>query len=143
MNQYSQISFLLVDDDDTDVETVLRAFRKRGWANPVHVARDGQEALGKLRNGAEEGIHRPLVILLDLNMPVMGGLEFLEALRADAELTDLVVFVLTSSEYDKDIAAAYRHHVAGYITKNRAGDGFSELMTLIKDYAATVILRAG
>jgi CheY-like chemotaxis protein len=109
---------LLVEDDDVDVMVLSRVFRKMQLPNAITVARDGQEALEKLR-GAEGSppVPRPYVILLDLNLPRMNGFEFLEALRQDPDHGQAVVFVVTTSDSDRDKAEAYRHHVAGYTVK--------------------------
>ena len=110
------ITLLLVEDDDVDAMGVERALEKRRIANTLVRARDGIEALEFLRGGK---VARPFLILLDLNMPRMGGLEFIRTVRADPELCDSVVFVLTTSKSDEDLAAAYRAHVAGYMVKSR------------------------
>ena len=109
-------SVLLVEDNDLDAERVKRAFARLGIGWPLHRARDGLEAIEMLRDTTRARRGDPIV-LLDLNMPRMNGFEFLTALRADAALTHLPVFVLTTSARDKDVIAAHRHHVAGYLTK--------------------------
>jgi len=109
-----QTNILLVDDDDLDVMNVKRAFEKAKVPAPLYVASSGYEALEMLRSGA---VPRRRLILLDLNMPRMNGIEFLERLRADPELRGIPVVVLTTSADDRDRAAAYRHCVAGYMIK--------------------------
>src|SRR5690606_24646767 len=95
MMQPNEVTVLLVDDDDVDVEAVRRAFRKAKIANPVEVARDGLEALKMLRGGSPgRAVSKPYIIILDLNMPRMDGIEFLNELRTDPEHHDAVVFVL-------------------------------------------------
>lgn len=122
-------SILLVEDDEVDVEAIRRVFEKRRVANPLHVAHDGAAALEMLHgDGASQPINRPCVILLDLNMPRMNGLEFLERLRADSDLKDTVVFVLTTSNSDRDRVAAYAKYVAGYLLKANADEEFSQLI---------------
>ncbi len=113
------ISILLVEDDEVDVMSVLRAFKKNHIENPVHVAGNGLEALDKLRgnNGEDKLIPTPKIILLDINMPKMNGIEFLEVLRSDPNLANISVFVLTTSDEEKDRVAAYQKNVAGYILK--------------------------
>jgi CheY-like chemotaxis protein len=128
---------LLVDDDEIDCETVQRAFRKLQLSNPITVAQDGVEALEILRT-PENGVPRPYLILLDLNMPRMGGLEFLEELRRDELLHDSIVFVLTTSDAERDKRAAYEHHVAGYMVKSNLGDGFADLARVLGQYTQTV-----
>ena len=117
--QDKKVSILLVEDDEVDVMNVLRTFKKNHIANPVHVAGNGLEALAKLRgtNGEEKIKPTPKIILLDINMPKMNGLEFLKELRADPDLHSISVFVLTTSDEEKDRVAAYDMNVAGYILK--------------------------
>lgn len=128
---YKEVSLLIVDDDDIDAIALERALRKLRLLNSVFRARDGREALELLRDGT---VPAPYIILLDLNMPRMNGLEFLEALRTDPLLTHVVVFVLTTSKSDEDMVAAYRKHVAGYIFKQHMDRDFLEVMGLIEHY---------
>lgn len=125
------IQVLLVEDNEVDVEAVQRAFRQSGLTNPITVACDGRAALAALRTGQ---VRRPHIILLDLNLPRMSGLEFLHELRLDPELGGTVVFVLTTSKRNEDLVAAYRHHVAGYMVKGEMGDGFSKLVDMLNSY---------
>ncbi|NND99145.1 MAG: response regulator, partial [Pirellulaceae bacterium] len=122
------VTLLVVDDDEVDAQGIERAFRKQKIANPLVFATDGIEALKILRGDDGPTVHRPFLILLDLNMPRMGGLEFLGELRADERLRDSIVFVLTTSDADQDKIAAYEKNVAGYIVKARAGDDFLKLL---------------
>ncbi|HSH87659.1 MAG TPA: response regulator [Methylophilus sp.] len=128
---YKEVSLFIVDDDDIDAIALERALRKLRLLNTVFRAHDGREALELLRSGA---IPAPFIILLDLNMPRMNGLEFLEALRTDPLLTQAVVFVLTTSKSDEDLASAYRKHVAGYVFKQHMDRDFLEVMGLIEHY---------
>ncbi len=104
-------------------------------ANPVIEARDGIEALQRLRgqNGFEP-VPEPRLVLLDLNMPRMGGIEFLEALRCDPSLPRTLVFVMTTSEAEQDRMRAYDRNVAGYILKSRLGQGFVEAIAMLEHY---------
>lgn len=122
---------LVIDDDDIDVTALRRAMTRLKLLNPVYRARDGLEGLELLRSGA---IPMPYIILLDINMPRMNGLEFLEALRGDPALTHAVVFVLTTSKSDEDIIAAYREHVAGYLLKQRMDSDFMQVVGLLDHY---------
>lgn len=130
-HRYKEVSLLIVDDDDIDAISLERALRKLRLLNTLFRARDGREALELLRSGQ---IPAPYIILLDLNMPRMNGLEFLEALRTDPLLTHAVVFVLTTSKSDEDLVAAYRKHVAGYVFKQHMDRDFMEVMGLIEHY---------
>lgn len=134
---YREVTLLVVDDDDIDAMTLERALRKLKLLNPVQRARDGQEALDMLRAGS---IASPYMILLDINMPRMNGLEFLQVIRTDPVLTESVVFVLTTSKSDEDLVAAYREHVAGYVLKQRMDSDFLDVVSLIEHYWRVVEL---
>ncbi len=131
MKEPRTVHFLVIEDDDVDAMAVDRAFRKLRIANPMTRARDGLEGLELLRSGELEG---PVLILLDLNMPRMDGLEFLTELRADPVLHKTVVFVLTTSAADEDRIAAYEQHVAGYIVKTDLENGFLDVAQLLQSY---------
>ncbi len=129
------VNLLLVDDDEVDVQGLKRAFAKSRIGNPITVARDGIEALEFLRG--ENGRHqlpKPHLILLDLNMPRMNGLEFLEAIRADEDLKRSVVFMITTSKAEEDKARAYDQHVAGYIVKQDPANTFMQAVALMEHY---------
>ncbi len=129
------ITLLLVDDDDVDVEAVQRALKHARIANPVVRARDGVEALDILRGtGGQEQITSPYLILLDLQMPRMNGFQVLEQIREDERLRTSVVFVLTTSQAERDRLKAYEQHVAGYIAKSNAGADFSNLVEMLRMY---------
>lgn len=126
-----EVSLLMIEDDDIDATALRRALHKLKLLNPVYRAHDGIEALQMLRSNE---VPAPFIILLDLNLPRMNGLEFLEALRSDASLTQTIVFVLTTSKSDEDIIAAYREHVAGYLLKQRMDDDFLQVVSLLNHY---------
>ncbi len=142
MNQNDkEVRILLVEDDDVDAKAVERGFSKLSLANPIYRATNGVEALALLRgNDQQHQLTRPYIILLDLNMPVMGGLEFLQTIREDINLQDSIVFVLTTSEADEDRVAAYREHVAGYIVKSNVRDSFTKLIEMLDRYWRVVLL---
>ena len=123
---------LLVEDDRVDIMTVQRAMKKIDVSNPLYVARTGVEALGMLRGDGYPRIKpMPSLILLDLNLPKMGGIEFLKELRADPELRTLMVIVLTSSNEPSDRAAAFEYEVDDYIVKPHSFDDFASAMSII------------
>ncbi len=129
------VTLLLVDDDQVDAMAVKRAFRELKIANPVIEAHNGIEALQLLRGeDGHEKVSEPLLILLDLNMPRMGGLEFLEELRRDPVLRSTLVFVMTTSSADEDRRLAYQKNVAGYVLKNRLGPSFLDAIGLLEHY---------
>lgn len=125
------VSILLIEDDDVDAMSVERALHKQQLVNPIVRAVDGIEALNILRDGA---ISRPFITILDLNLPRMGGLEFLSTIRDDDQLNDTIVFVLTTSKNDKEIAAAYKKNVAGYIVKSTLNQDFSQVLLFLDHY---------
>ena len=129
------LNFLLVEDDAVDVMNVQRAFKKNNIVNPLFIAHNGIEALEMLRGeGGKEKIPRPKIILLDINMPKMNGIEFLEAMRADPELKSILVIVLTTSNEERDKVAAYRLNVAGYILKPVKLEDFVQAMATLNLY---------
>jgi len=134
----NEITLLLVEDDDIDAMTIKRSFKKQNITNPVLRVYDGVEALVLLKN---KEVIQPLVIILDLQMPRMGGLEFLKTLRADPLLSDLIVFVLTTSKEKSDIASSYGEHIAGYFVKGETGDRFSGLVNMLDNYFKIVQLN--
>ena len=134
-----EVSLLMVEDDDIDATALKRALHKLKLLNPTYRAKDGLEAIELLRSGQ---VPAPYIILLDLNMPRMNGLEFLEELRSDPQLTQAVVFVLTTSKSDEDILAAYREHVAGYLLKQRMDNDFLQVVSLLNHYWRIVEIPA-
>lgn len=130
------LNILLVDDDEVDVMNVNRAFRKNNIANPIYVARNGIEALEMLRDGRIPEERR--LILLDINMPRMNGIEFLRALRKDPALSATSVVVLTTSNEDRDRVEAYRLKVAGYLLKPVTFTKFVDLTATFNKYWALV-----
>ena len=132
------VSVLLVEDDEVDQQAVKRAFDKFGISNPLIVAEDGKEALAILRGKSGQHIKRPFMVILDLNMPRMGGHAFLQELRNDPDLQDTVVFVLTTSKDAGDMAKAYSMNVAGYIVKDDLSLSASQTVPFLRDYWNTV-----
>ena len=135
MIENSQVHLLVVEDDKVDVIGIKRALAKLRIANPITTAQDGMTALDMLRGeNGQDRIPPPFIILLDLNMPRMGGLEFLDVIRADTELKTSVVFVMTTSNDEKDICAAYDKNIAGYIVKENAEETFTQALSMLDHY---------
>ena len=113
-----EATVLLVDDDEIDCETVQRSFRKHQLSNPITIAQDGVEALQILRT-TENGVRRPYLILLDLNMPLINGFDFIAALRqlSFPNKENVKIIVLTSSSQSQDIEQAHSLGVDHYLTK--------------------------
>lgn len=137
MTENLMLNILLVEDDEVDVMTVQRAFKKGQIDNPLYLAGNGLEALELLRDSP--GHPSPIpperrLILLDLNMPKMNGIEFLHQLRADALLKHIPVVVLTTSSEERDRVQAYDLNVAGYILKPVTFSTFVDLMVTLNKY---------
>lgn len=129
------VHLLLVEDDEVDAEAIVRAFRRQNLKNPITIVSDGFDALCVLRGECgKTRLRAPYLILLDLNMPRMNGVEFLHTLRQDPHLMASVVFVLTTSDSDQDKLAAYNAQIAGYFLKQRAGENFTDLVELLSMY---------
>jgi CheY-like chemotaxis protein len=129
------LSIVLIEDDDGDAKAVRRAFQKAKIANIMLRAVDGVEALDMLRGtSGKEKIPAPYILLIDLNMPRMNGIELITTLRGDGELRHSIIFVLTTSKRDEDKVAAYDLNVAGYIVKETAGRDFLNLVNLVDCY---------
>lgn len=135
----SPFHILLVEDDEVDAEVVQRAFRRQNIDNPFTIVPNGLDALNALR-GAEgyAKVPQPYIVLLDINMPRMNGLEFLHEIRKDPELKRSIVFVLTTSNSDEDKMAAYDEQIAGYLLKARAGRDFVDVIKLLDAYRSAV-----
>lgn len=125
--------FLLVEDDAVDVMTVTRVFRELKLPNPLHHASDGERALAFLRDPSHP---RPGVILLDLNMPRMNGIEFLTVAKADDDLKRIPVVVLTTSRAEADRFTTFGLGIAGYMVKPVDYQQFSNTLKIIRDYWA-------
>jgi CheY-like chemotaxis protein len=132
------LNILLVEDDEVDVLNVRRAFQKNHITNPLFVASNGLEALQQLRGRMIPRDRR--IVLLDLNMPKMNGIEFLQELRRDPELRVTPVVVLTTSNDERDRIEAYNLNVAGYLLKPVTFSNFCEVMTTLNKYWALVEL---
>jgi len=132
------LNILLVEDDEVDVLNVRRAFQKNHITNPLFIASNGLEALEQLRGNMIPRDRR--IVLLDLNMPKMNGIEFLQELRRDPELRVTPVVVLTTSNDERDRIEAYNLNVAGYLLKPVTFSNFCEVMTTLNKYWALVEL---
>lgn len=138
------VNVLLVEDNEIDREGVRRAFVRHRISNPIHDAVDGLEALELLRGAnGKAPLPRPYIILLDINMPRMSGVEFLQRVRADDKLRDSVIFVLTTSSSEEEKMAAYNLNIAGYIVKSDVGAGFIRLVELLEHYWKLIELPEG
>jgi CheY-like chemotaxis protein len=138
------VQLLHVEDDDLCIMGLARAFKQAKIANPISFAHDGINALEMLRGSSgRERLPRPYLILLDLNMPRMGGVEFLKELRKDEALQKSIVFIMTTSGADEDKVEAYNLGVAGYILKTNPANAFLEATALLDTYWRVVEFPAG
>ncbi|WP_310412420.1 MULTISPECIES: response regulator [unclassified Chamaesiphon] len=137
MLKNSRLNILLVEDDEVDVMTVQRAFKQSKITNPLYIAGNGSEALAMLRGKTGEPALIPSdrrLVLLDLNMPAMNGLDFLRQLRSDAEIGRIPVIIITTSDEKKYLTDAYELNVSGYLKKPSTYDKFVELIVVLNDY---------
>jgi len=129
------VHILLVEDDRIDEKAFLRAIGKLRINNPVTVAHDGLEAWDILKGAnGKPPLPRPNLLVLDINMPRMNGLELLERIRDDVDLHDSIVFMLTTSNDDEDKIEAFNLNVAGYMLKSDVGNSFIRAVELINSY---------
>lgn len=132
-----QLNLLLVEDDEVDAIKVNRALQKKNLNLPLRWASNGLEALGILERCYGENASSSagkLLILLDLNMPKMGGVEFLRILRSHKQFCKIPVIVLTTSDREQDLADAYNLNVAGYIVKPVDFTHFVDIIDVISRY---------
>ena len=132
------VTILLVEDDDVDVMALKRAFETLRIANPIEVASDGVEAWEKIQT-----IRRPFLVITDINMPRMNGLELLKKIRESEEFHRSIVFVLTTSNADEDKVDAYNLNVTGYILKSEMKSSFTQAIELVENYWKVVELPNG
>jgi len=131
---------LLVEDDQVDARAVKRALDDLNMADSVVHLPNGEEALAYLRSGVNE---RPCLILLDLNMPRMNGIEFLREVKNDPSLRRIPIVVLTTSREDRDVLGTFEHSVAGYMVKPIDYPKFVQTIQAIAEYWSLSVLPAG
>lgn len=133
MSSSRAVTILLVEDDEVDVKALKWAFKKLKIANPVRVASDGVEGWEILQT-----LPRPYLVITDISMPRMNGLELLRKIRESPDYRDSVVFVLTTSDDDQDKFDAYNLNVAGYMLKSDMGTSFTRAIGLVENYWTVV-----
>lgn len=140
MNRVTPTTILLVEDDQGDQKLIRTSLKNEGIANELHISNSAEEALDFLYSGeaTNDGNPHPDLILLDLNMPGMGGKEFLKQIKADEKLKQIPVVVLTTSNAEPDIMDSYRLQAVGYIHKPATLDGFKRVTEEIRNYWFTL-----
>lgn len=138
MNKYEEVELLLVEDSEEDAELTLRALRQRNLVNQVHHVQDGADALDFLfargKYSHRDINHHPKVVLLDLKLPKVDGLQVLTALRADERTRSLPIVMMTSSKEDRDLERAYELGVNSYVVKPVDFDQFAKAVDALGMY---------
>ncbi len=127
------VSILLVEDNQVDIDLTMMAFSRTNFTRPVQIARDGAETLEIIENW-ETGAPKPNLILLDINIPKVSGLEVLRVLKSSTKTNHIPVVMLTSSTNDADLRMAYNYGANSYIIKPVDFEEFKELTTILCDY---------
>lgn len=135
----SEVTILLVEDDEVDATTVVRGLARADIHNPLVRARDGIEAMEiLLGSNGKQKLKSPFLLLVDIRMPRLDGLALVRRIRSNPTLQRTIIFVLTTSDSERDRAAAYDAHVAGYIVKSNAPDQFHALARMLDYYLSIV-----
>lgn len=134
--QTSKATLLVVDDDEIDREIILRALAEHGLEVPVAYAANGNEAIEIMKAETDTAF----VVLLDLNMPVLDGFETLDVMRNDPDLMKTPVFILSTSDEERDIDQSYRMGISGYLRKAEIDEGMERIISLMRAYIETVKL---
>lgn len=134
------IEILLVEDNPGDVRLTLATFQAGGVRNPIHVVADGEEAMAFLRRqGKHAGAPRPDIVLLDLNLPKKSGREVLAEIKADPELLDIPVVVLTISQEESDILQTYDLRAHSYLTKPLLLDQVMKMIQSVEEFGLVIV----
>lgn len=140
MNKVKEIEILLVEDNPGDVDLILMAFSESRLKNKIHVATDGQEALDYILKKAPYDMRiEPDIILLDINLPKVSGIEVLRQIKEDVNYKKIPVIILTTSDADRDIIEAYEKHANAYLNKPIDFVEFVRVIKSIEDFWFTVV----
>ena len=143
MEELLPVNILLIEDDLGDQKLIKKSLLNQRIGNELFIASSGEEALDFLSQ-SKAGVPEcpePDLILLDLNMPGMGGKEFLKHIKADSKLDTIPVVVLTTSDSEQDILESYKLHASGYIRKPITLEGFRQVMSEMEEYWFTICKR--
>lgn len=139
MSPSNPIEILVVDDNPGDLRLIQEAIKDSNVASRLHTAKDGQEALAFLRKeGPYADVPRPNLVLLDLNMPIVGGLEVLRVIKGTPSLMTIPTVILTSSMGAKDIQGCYEAHANAYLVKPTELESFSSMLASIQAFWLTL-----
>ena len=143
MEDLRAIRIMLVEDDAGDQKLIRQSLLKQKISNEVHAANDAEEALEYLASAKGDNQENPMpdLILLDLNMPGIGGKEFLKRIKDDPELDTIPVVILTTSDSDQDIMDSYKLHASGYIKKPVSLEGFNKFIRELEEYWFVICRR--
>lgn len=144
MSAIQNLEILLVEDNEGDIRLTIEAFKEAQIRNQIKVVRDGEEALGYLRKqGHYSAVSSPDIVLLDINLPKVDGLELLSTMKTDPVLKTIPVIMLTTSSADSDIQESYANHANCYVIKPVDLHKFMEVIRSIENYwLSTVKLPA-
>jgi two-component system, chemotaxis family, response regulator Rcp1 len=138
---FKSVNILLVEDNPGDVMLSQAALRRARIANELHITKDGEEALDFLyRRGAYPNAIRPHLILLDLNLPKMGGREVLMAIKNDNNLKDIPVCILTGSKAEEDIVKSYKLHANCYLVKPVDPGAFTQMVQSLEAFWFNIVM---
>ena len=143
MEDLKAIRIMLVEDDPGDQKLIKQSLQKQKISNEVVVANDAEEALEYLEKAKNNDKNHPFpdIILLDLNMPGIGGKEFLKRIKEDDDLDTIPAIILTTSDSDQDILDTYKLHASGYIKKPVSLEGFQEIIKNLEEYWFVICRR--
>jgi len=143
MESLKDVRILLIEDDPGDQKLIKNSLNNQRIGNELSIAETAEEALEYLDHGKTGDSEYPIpdLILLDLNMPGMGGKEFLKRIKADDQLDTIPVVILTTSDSEQDILESYKLHAAGYIKKPVTLQGFQDIIAQLGDYWFTICRR--
>ena len=136
MNRVAPLTILLIEDDPADQKLIKASLKNQRIANDLYIVNSAEEALDFLHSRGDYTSENtlPALMLLDLNMPGMGGKEFLKQIKGDETLKQIPVVILTTSSSERDIVDSYRLQAAGYVHKPVTLDEFKQVMGEIEDY---------
>ena len=143
MDTFKAVVILLVEDDRGDQKLIKKALSNEKIINELHIANTGEQAWKYLQDSKNNADQTPIpdLILLDLNMPGMGGKEFLGLLKSDDQLSSIPVVILTTSDSEKDIIESYKLQAAGYIKKPGSLEQFQNIMRNLSEYWFVICKR--